>query len=37
MRIIWTVITPDQTVQMISLKPLLSTFFIRDPVDLDST
>ena len=37
MRIIWTVITRDQTVLMISLKPLLSTCLIRDPVDLDST
>ena len=37
MRIIWTVITRYRTVRMISLKPLLSTCLIRDPVDLDST
>ena len=37
MRIIWTVITRDRMIRMISLKPLLSTCLIRDPVDLDST
>ena len=37
LRLIWTVITLDQTARMISLKWIWRKCLIRDPVDIDST